>query len=67
VVFGTHHAHVGGAKGGAQRLAVQVGATVGPKAPSVHKTVLEPKKPVAEQVSVQTAPEKTSESEHDDV
>ena len=40
-----------------QGSAVQVGATVDPKAPSVHKTVLEPEKPVAEQVSVQTAPE----------
>ena len=50
-----------------QGSAVQVGATVGPKVPSLHKTALEPEKPVAEQVSVQTAPEKTSESEQDEV
>ena len=51
---------------------MQVGATVDPKVPSVHKTVLEPdilepKESNPEQVSVQLAPEATSESEHDEV
>ena len=51
---------------------MQVGATIVAKAPSVHKTVLEPDilepdESKAEQVSVQRSPEPTSESEQDEV